>query len=372
MKIKKFLSFILIFAIAFSSAQFAVTANAYNYLGEIKDGKTTIYREDIKPSGDCLNFSLYKFSAPYDGYYLFEHGGPDGHIDGFLEEQWFNLIQTEQKNNLTQQIYYLDKGEYDFNVEVAYFEGSFEIYTAYLGESVTGITFDYDQISGNDFFSWENGNIYYFRSYADATIHFSSGKEIGFKDGELTGTMPSEYVEGENTLTIDFIDQHVPSTATVYDMSHYITDVQVSAAEDAVINYNDYYEVRYPYGETVTVTFSDGSTYSAVYTYEDNYIMLPNGQAYIFEVYCVNSEETLIFQMGNIISFNQYDFKTPKAPLRDNLELFIQECKCIIEEFKDNIAFSIENLDYKSFFDSFSILTNILDETACFVAFCFE
>lgn len=380
MKIKKFLSFILIFAIVFSTTQFAIVANGYNYLGEIKEGTTTIYREDIKSSEHCLNFSLYKFSAPYDGYYLFEHGGPEGYIWGYLEHKSgdfvFDLIQTESEDNATQQIYYLDKGEYDFNVELASFEGTLDIYTEYLGESVTDITFDYELIEDCDFHEWKDENTYCFKMYADATIHFPFNKEFVLKNGKLSGTLTSKFVEGENEIIIDFMDQQILSSVTVYPVSHYVTDAQLSNAEkyteNVYVYYNGEYHInKYPYGETVTVTFSDGSTACSAYSYINSLVVFPNGhdyRAYVrYDVGAVGRNTLQIWIENTLI--REYKLNSTKALFKNNVDLFVQECMCHMQDFVDTLVYSIENHEYMDAFYSFLLLSNIWYETGLFVRF---
>lgn len=380
MKIKKLLSFILAFVIAVLPLQFAFAEeDNYNYLGEINLGNTTIWRDDINYGDGCLNFALYVFNAPADGYYLFRHGTPDAYMwAGIIESESDKFppdcIETVSEDNETQEIYYLNKGKHIFNVEMCHFKVSINVYTEYLGESVTDISFEHDQLWGPDFNWHKTDDGYYFVSSADAAITFSSGKTVAFSNGMLTGKMLSEPVDGDNELIIDFLGQQIPSSATVYPESHYITDAELSNVEkytENVVRYYNHYEMDNPYGETVTVTFSDGSTDSAVYTADENYITFPNGQEYEFTVSYNTYVETLLIRMGNYI-IKEYDLYAKKASLSDNFEVFVQECKDIVDESAELFNYSIENLDFEYFTAAIRNLSNVLSEFSAFMTFCFD
>lgn len=253
-----------------------------------------------------------------------------------------------------EKIYYLDEGEYNFVIDIYSSAEDVNIYSEYLGEEITGITFDYDQLLDYDFDWHRDNDEYTFDSVADATIAFSSGKTFAYTDGTLTGTLDSEYADGINNIQIEFFDSFIPSTATVYPASHYIADVELSNVDYYLENSIEYYDDCagiYPYGETITVTFTDGSTQQFEYNrYGNHYVTLSNGQQYriYIDYYLASPFDKNKCRMKisvGYITLKEYCFTGKKASFPENLKVLFEKSKYIFEESAELFKFSFTNLD---------------------------
>lgn len=363
MKFKKLLSSILSVTILICSFTTAFAANGilgngdyeYIYRGEISYGWTEVCE---RPSFSTENLYIYyTFNAPEDGYYLFGYGTPHTSMwAGILD---VNNIEPDFEETIydyyaVDKIYYLEKGSYNFVIDIYSTAEDVSIQSEFLGKDITDISFNYDQLLDYDLYWYGSENEYYFNSYADATITFSSGKIYEFNDGILEGTRNSEPVEGKNDVKVNFLDKEIPSSVTGYPVSYYISDVKLSNVEKYTKSPIEYYNrlerEKYPYGETITVTFTDGATQitnysnSIEYTVFQNYITLPNGQNY--ELYIFYDTDYSILgknthQLEITLGFNcvikEYKIDCSKATFIENIKALHEDNKVPLNEFFENM-----------------------------------
>lgn len=365
-KIKIILSFFLALTIALSytCAVFAYTDNhtesEYICYGELAEGQNTIWEYDW-PKQDMIEdlYVYYSFTTPEDGYFLLGYGTP--HTDMYAQiYNEYDYIETEFNYYGVHRIYYLKKGEHKLIVDIYNSLVDVNIYAEYLGEKITDISFNYEQLLDYDLEWYGTEGNYSFDSYADATITFSSGKTYEFSEGMLEGTTDSNPIDGKNNVTVEFLNQKIDSTVTVYPASHYVTDVELSNAEyyteNTVENYN-YLEKEYPYGETVTLTFSNGTTQIVEYTPSSTYIEFPNGQYYELEIYY--DTDSNIFtpnthQLEICLGYNcvlkEYEINGSKATLAENIKSFINDNKEVSGLIFENIAPMLRSIGDKEAF----------------------
>lgn len=382
--IKKTISTVLAIIIAFSSAVtvFAAEDNnpelngtEYRYYGELTEGWTEVCEDgwDIKDI-----YAYYTFNASSDGYYVFSYGTPHTSMwagvynveSGCTEPDY---VETVYDYFAVDKIYYLEKGKYNFVVDIYSSAEEVNIYSEFLGEEITDITFNYDQLLDYDLFWWGSEGNRSFESYADATITFSSGKTYEFSNGVLEGTADSEPVDGKNNVRVDFLDKKIASTVTVYPVSYFVSDVELSNAEhyleNAVEFYNDL-EKKYPYGETVTVTFTDGTTQTVEYSTFQKYITLPNGQDYEFDIYYYTNSSFFsrnTYQMKICLGYNcvmrEYEVNGIKATFIENIKLMQENNKFYSDEMFNNIGPMLSSVGNKEDFMYYfgNVIINLLE-----------
>lgn len=364
MKCKKIISLLLAVIIVFGSAGAAfatgtdllIDGTECIYYGELTEGCTNVWGSDYYDEVYGL-YVYYTFDVPVEGYYRFSFGTPHTSMNAWVSDQ---ICDNEDISNVsttndwyhTEKIYYLNVEEYNFFVDIYASNVEVNIYCEYLGEEITGITFDYEQLLDYDFYCYKD---YSFSSKADATIAFSSGKSFEYKGVELYGTMDSEYKDGINNIQIEFLDTVVSSVAAVYPVSHYISDIEISNIDCYLENSTEYYNYcdgLEPYGETVTVTFTDGTTQQFEYDeYGVNYIPFPNGQDYEIYVYYYNGfpfdrdKCSMKIKIGYSVTLKEYQFSGKKASLSENLKKLWTDMGYIVDEAKEMFMFSFENLD---------------------------
>lgn len=369
MKCKKIIALLLAVVIAFGSAGAAFAEDTeYVYYGELTEGWTNVWGSDYYDEVYDL-YVYYTFDVPAEGYYRVSFGTPHTSMNAWLSTQICDNeditdVSTTNDWYQTEKIYYLDVEEYNFFVDIYASNVEVSIYCEYLGEEITGITFDYDQLFDCDFDYGKHsgGEKHYFSSTADATIEFSSGKIFKYTDGIISGKLDSEYKDGVNDIQIELFEEVVSSTATVYPVSHYISDIEISNLEYYMENSTEYYNYcdgLEPDGETVTVTFADGSTQQfEYYEYGSNCVTLPNGQNYRIYVYCYadfpldRDKCCLQIRIGNIdyttikhVTVKEYKFSGKKAPFSENLRKLWTDMGEIVDEAEGLFIFSLENLD---------------------------
>ncbi len=386
MKSKKVLSVLLAISLIFGCSVFSFAAEdvdtKYTYRGTIEDDRTIVWEGENALEDVYDLYVSYTFTAEADGYYSLSYGTP--HTSMYAEIVGTDCCEeTLSDYYWVQKLYYLEKGEYELTVDVYDSSTEVYIYTDSLGEKITDISFDYDQIEGCDFFFYQDSidGETYFTSYADATITFSGGKTYSYRDGIITGTVDGEFKEGYNKITISFLNNTIHSNATVYYISHYVKDVEISNIEDyydKCKTYFTYADFINPYGETLTVTFADSSTESFILE-NSNYIdiKLANGQFY--EVYVDSSYNPFIkescsfkiFVADNLLK--EYKFNGTKASLSENLNVFKREIRDCFGNISYNFKQMFKNLTNEDFHYYLSEATLATFEIAyifyCFVAY---
>ena len=361
-KIQKILSFLLALTVVFcaASAAYAVETNLetdaaeYLYYGELSEGWNTIWEDDWQEKIIKNLYVYYSFSIPESGYYRLNYGTP--HTDMYAEIYGeYNYKETLFQSYAVGKIYYLEKGNYKLTVDVYYSDVDVSIFAEYLGERITDISFNYDQVLDYDFY-WYNfysDEITEFNSTADATLTFSSGKTYKFDDGTLYGTIDSEYKDGVNNVKIYFLEQYIPTTATVFPASHYISDVEINNLEyyyDKNLEYFNYVDYVLPYGETIKFTFTDGSVQYIDCDYY-MYITLPNGQDYEIDVSVFYDHYFSLLNGGNCCMeirmgsnyLKEYYFDGTKVSFKENIDSLFEQTKHHFDEMICNLTLAVKN-----------------------------
>lgn len=362
MKTKKLLSVILAIIVTFAiilcsfTTVFATDDILKNgdyeriYCGEISYGWTEVCERPTFSTEDL--YIYYTFNATEDGYYLFGYGTP--HTD-----MWAGILDTTTGTEpdyeetiydyyyVVDKIYYLEKGSYNFVIDIYSTAEDVNIQSEFLGKDITGISFDYEQLLDYDLYWYGSEGSYSFDSYADATITFSSGKIYEFNDGVLEGTVDSEPVEGKNNVKVNFLDKEIPTSVTVYPVSHFIMDVELSNVEYYLKNTVEYYnhlEKEYPYGETITVTFTNGTKQTVEYKTSQEWVTLPNGQGYEIYVgydtdynFLVKNTYQLVICLGFNCIIKTYDVNGSKAAFIENIKALHEDNKVPLNEIYENM-----------------------------------
>ncbi len=320
----------------------------YIYRGEISYGWTEVCERPSFSTEDL--YIYYTFNAPEDGYYLFGYGTPHtsmwaGILDVNNTEPDF--AETIYDYYAVDKIYYLSKGIYNFVIDIYSTAEDVNIQSEFLGKDITDISFNYDQLLDYDLYWYGSENDYYFNSYADATITFSSGKIYEFNDGVLEGATNSEPVEGKNDVTVYFLDKEIPTFVMVYPVSHFISDAEISNVEYYLGNGVEYYnrlEKEYPYGEAITVTFADGTKQIVEYKTSQEWVTLPNGQEY--EIYVGYDTEHHSFNRNTYhlkiyLGFNcvikSYNTDISKVTFIENIKALHEDNKVPLNEIFENM-----------------------------------
>lgn len=370
---KKIMSLSLVFIIVFycSVTAFAVSNQSesiddfYTYYGELTEGSTTVWYYDSIDDDVYDLYVYYTFNASADGYYLFRYGTPHTAMwaaisdpDNSGEEPYYE--ETLFEHYSTTKIYYLSKGEYSFIVDIYSSAVGVDVYSEFLGEEITDISFNYDQLLDYDLSWYEFEDDYYFESYADATITFSSGKEYYFSGGVLAGTSDSKPVNGKNDVKINFLDKGIASSVTVYPVSHFVSDVELSNADYYLKNVTEYYndyKAIYPYGEAITISFTDGTTQSVEFSTYNSYITLSNGQDYQIEVYYdtdydLFSKRTYKMEicLGYYCVIKEYEVNCTKANFIENIKWLKEYNSISLDYIREDIRFMIQSAGDKEEF----------------------
>lgn len=350
---KKIISVILSLTMLFCSVvTVSATENTiddkYIYYGDLSEGVTTAYTgRDVHDL-----FVYYTFTMPEDGYFCLHYGTPHIRMTAQIinEEKCSENIYHETyfwEFDRTERIYKLEKGDYKLLVDILDSYMEVNIFSGCLEGTITDISFDYDMVDRADILCRSDE----FECYADAVFSFSSGKTYSFTDGTLCGTFDSGFKYGKNDITIDFLGSEINSTATVYPISHYVSDVEVDNIEDyydKTIEFFDRADFCYPENESIFITFTDGSTRTIE---GSESVKLPNGNSYavtfdsLYDIYFSNFGEgncRLDLEIG-YQTVKTYYFNGTKASLAENVNLITDEIKeqnCWITE---NIQDAFEN-----------------------------
>lgn len=286
--------------------------DTYIYSGTLKEGA-----QDVEGGDDYRTNSLcYEFTAEKDGYYQITVyateipwvGIADSYTSstasGTLDYLWYgNETKTDaEKKDFC--LYYLSKGTYligmDFNTDN---QAACEVRIDYIAESITDVTFDEkatkDLIFGENVWG-EEEKFHYFET--DYIITFSNGKKLELDYDNsflLTAELDKPWTKGENKLTLVLPGYEKEITATVYEITHFVKDIEIPDIDDYLVSYEWYNGYGYTdFGsaepEEVIVTYTDGTKKTFNYFYnseEDIYntnITLPNGR----EIHLYTHQET--------------------------------------------------------------------------------
>ncbi len=363
MMIKKIITIVLLLVLSFGvcTSAFAVETKVIErvYYGELKDGENLVCEQEGLQIIENV-FVYYTFSIPQDGYFYLHYGTP--HTSMAVEISGENTYdETTFNYDLVSRVYFLKKGNYELTVDVYSSYAPVNVCASYLGEEITDISFNYDLILDCDFDYYDDylGVKNYFETTADATITFSSGKTYLYDDGTLYGTLDSEYKDGLNNVTVNFMDKSVPATITVYPISHYISDVEIYNIEDYYdknLEYFNHLDETLPYGENIKVTFTDGSSKTATIGYNYTSVTMPNGQQYeidfdvyydhYFSAFRKTGNCNVVVEIGNA-TIKEYYFDGTKVSFTENAYSFIEQSKYCFESMNYNTNLAIGNWEDK-------------------------
>lgn len=258
----------------------------FTYGGKaVTEGTTEI----INPTDK--NFAYYDFYAKESGYYavctendswvIFAEEFDENTAKGIAEYEYFYIGYDEYR------LFFLEKGE---NIMGISFYGLEEdtVTIEYYGSEILDYTIN-EEILDDYIIGWNvwECNPEYFSVNSDTVITFSSGKTLELEENSFEGTCDSTPVEGKSKATIEFFGIEKEVEFTAYYIDSIVESVELSNVEKHTTVYEDYTgENQYVEisGETLTVSFTDGT--KCVAPVEENYatVVLPTGyqtEAYI-------------------------------------------------------------------------------------------
>lgn len=363
---KKFLKRILcVFVVAvmafspISSFAFELDGDEYIYAGELTEGQNYFFSNVWDEDFIDINFYC-SFTAENDGYYGFDYGHMHSYVEGDVyskdspdaKVEYEYTFYDEEYYSETR-LYYLAAGEYYF-AGFSNYPDDMTIFFDSLGESMTAVSFDHELMYGYDFFESEDGGNYVYTE-TRTDIVFSSGESFTIGSPSLNGRLESEFKEGENNATFEFLGKSLPSVMSVYKIDYFISDVEINSVEkylDSVVEYYNGYDYIYPQGEIATVTFTDGTTNSFDINpglYGD-YVLFPNGEHYYcdiyFDFYGLNNVDLVIsFDEAEV---KRYEHKIKRASVAENAKLFTENSKIYVENSEEHFDYAVENFDWKN------------------------
>lgn len=348
----------------------------YEYAGEFSLGRQTV--KEVEWGDEISNYYVYySFIAEHDGCYSFTYN--EMHNSTWYcvcnkqnyDEMPYTYSLDFSEQNLTK-IYYLEAGEYFFFVGLYWSMVDVNITAEYFGEKVSQIKFKHDLLLDCDCFYYRySDSETNLKIDATATIFFDSGKTFDFgnnricdgynQSDSLDAVIASESVEGENRITIFFLNQQIETTATIHTLSYYVKDVEVSNIDyylENAVEYYNYYDIEYPYGETVTVTFNDGTSDSFVLSeyVNQNHVTFPNGQKYAVYFWCYDTYELDGFNgylEVDICYYTVKEFKLngQKASFSENVRVFNEENKRLINNIGHSLKCAKSSWDNTEYFN---------------------
>lgn len=342
--------------------------NEIEFTHTFEDGdtfnRTYIYQgtltEGLNGIGYSSEYEAYSFNAEKAGFYYVVSSGcsvetaktyGNGKADGFRDrEDWI----YDSKNNHGS-VFYLNEETVIFLVDN--YELSPSVYIEYYGEIESAsdasdeicylLNYDFEEVDANG-----KAQYAYFSYPFVLDINFSNGKTLS-TDTEFGRYFYSDtkMINGENELTVYFLDNKLQIKLDLFEISYFIENIEASNVEK-YLDVKEYYDGRIDYSEygiknqeTLTVTFTDSTKKSFVYSsdYEsDNYsteITLPNGKEFTpvirqityndgKKVFVVADSYTGSFEYDDGITDEDFgtiylkkDCNVTKASLAENLEL---------------------------------------------------
>lgn len=335
------------------------TYKEYRYEGDLEEGVVEFY-EDIP------DYVYYTFNAE-EGYYLFTTESdwlymatPEEIKDGcfYGEEYADEYVGKVDGTGNYARLHYLEEGEHILGVTFGGGTGSYSSLAEYggftfeyCGKEVTDLSFGentLELIDGCDVAYNEHSNEYERVPYAarldDVTVTFSGGNTVKLDENRYDMYSENNLIEGENNVTFEFLGYEEDAEITLCSVSKFVESVELSNIEkhkDVKEYYDgsfDCYNDDFFFGETVTVTFTDGTKASCkIEPFGFNKIELPNGRKY---------------HLG--VSYEKEDIGTETAlnifvSLNYNCNIAVYECnvkQATAKENLDRLDSNIENGTY--------------------------
>lgn len=243
----------------------------YAYAGNLTVGADAVTIEAAEDN----NYVYCTFEAEKDGYYKI-YASEDN-----FDCIWFGIPKKVENDtycgiknyfnggNWSEHYYYLEKGEYVLGIEFYYvYADEFKI--EYLGD-VTELSFSEhtfeDVILGyniSEYYDEEEDADYYLTS-SDCIVKFSNGTDLPVDCVDVFIYTDEELASGtyEVEASIWAVPYREKVTLSVVDINDLITKVEVSNIENYTSLVEDYtgnYYLEGDINQTVTVTYSDGTT----------------------------------------------------------------------------------------------------------------
>ncbi|MBQ3045941.1 MAG: hypothetical protein IJD49_08325 [Clostridia bacterium] len=317
----------------------------YHYEGVLEEGT-------VEFGKDTPEYIYYTFDAQEEGYYLMTE-----------ENEWLGAIMPEEIKNGSfygeiycdehigkiaetgdfASLWYLEEGEHIIGFYLGGGTGSPSTLAEcggfsleYCGKEITDLEFDENSLDGLviDYdlcFNEHSGreDEYHMSDVDGVTVTFSGGKSITVDDNGYYVYPQGEIKEGVNEFEVDFLGYKENITVIAYSLSHYIKSAELNNVEkytDIKMLYDCNYEYNGDFsGETVTVTFADGTKKNYVLDeFNGAEIKLDNGRKYYIDVYYTFNltECDLHISFGFYETLCKYECNVEQASFKENLEWF--------------------------------------------------
>ncbi|MBQ3044972.1 MAG: hypothetical protein IJD49_03380 [Clostridia bacterium] len=262
----------------------------YVYKGELVEGSNAVKEEDPGYYDTC-----YTFEAEKSGYYTFSRGYG---LSIFVSEAVADGKPSDYATTISAQKGEGDSAEYTLvtylNAGTAYVAVRYytkpvddEIVIEYIGEELVDVEIDEALLQNLVmYYDFGYGSGKGFDLQRDITFVFADGSKRTFEGAYIrfaTDNGGGEATEGENTVTtINTFGIKKQYTMTCYPATYFIKKVEISNLDKYLKGVKYYSEDDYSFdfygteddtdgvgGETVTVTFNDGTTQTKeFYMYE--------------------------------------------------------------------------------------------------------
>ncbi len=295
----------------FASAEAADIITEYIFAGEAEEGYTTAWESDGSDDFAQDVYLYYTLDVDEDGYYAIGYSNEMASVwVGITAQDNYDEIAYEMNVtdlNVIQKIYYLPKGAYNVLIDMYYADVSVGFFVHILGSEITDISFKHELIDNIDFCYSDEYNSHGFCVYDDAVITFSSGKEFEWQGGKefysnsnaLCGIADKIYIYGKGDVDILFLGERIETEITVYPTSYYIREVSLSNADYYIETLKKSEIPVFSQGETLTVTFTDGTKQTVECSPYPVPIKMPNDKEYdvriIFEYVGTEDAEINIY-----------------------------------------------------------------------------
>lgn len=401
---KKTIAFILAFVLSFGSvtafaAEEDKTLNwdiynggyiyEFEYAGNFSGDKLVV--DDGLEGQEYIEY--YEIDILQAGYYVVSIKRISGYSNILFPERIENgtaygeaenkYLGEENENEICtfNYLYYFSAGENVMGLN--YSDAAFEIGIEFVDESVTDIEFAdgaFSGVFGYDILE-DSGNGDMLATGVDATIVFSSGKEI-----ELNTVFVIEpentLVKGENAADVIFFNHREPVTVTIFEITDYIKSVEFKNPESITVKkyFNgDNGMIEFNGGEEFVVMFTDGTIVNT-----NNYVTLPNGKEYFIRSSVTGwwNEKPVITVDVAQYTYSEYDVTAIEATLEENLQHLKNINSVRWAEANYDARSSIEYLGYVDGFNEKltvifwfpTIYTSVIFDTFCniveFVEYC--
>lgn len=361
----------------------------FEYAGDFSGDKLVV--DDGLEGQEYIEY--YEIDIPQAGYYVVSIKRISGYSNVLFPEKIENgtaygeaenkYLGEEIENEICtfNYLYYFSVGENVMGLN--YSDAAFEIGIEFVDESVTDIEFAdgaFSGVFGYDILE-DSGNGDMLANGIDATIVFSSGKEI-----DLNTVFVIEHeeplVKGEHEAEVVFFNYREPVNVTIFEITDYIKSVEFKNPESITVKkyFNgDNGMIEFNGGEEFVVTFTDGTTVNT-----SDFVTLPNGREYFVRSSVTGwwSEKPAITVDVAQYTYSEYDVTAVEATLEENL----QHLKDINSVRWSEANYEAQNsIEYLGYVDGFNekltvifwfptIYTSVIFDTFCniveFVEYC--